>query len=573
MEEMEENDLCSSLNSFNFKDSCEDFCMEDVEKDNIVEDETRDSFVSNDEYLLDDLHVESTRRSLNKTPSVTTIKRKIKPVKNNINQYDDKVFEEEKYESKQWNDDGALRRAFNEYLQKRSASKQLSKISVVNTSHWKFPAKQKPTRKTSTLLSTADKSSHTSRAYSSTQARDSSSAPHSLRRRKEKKLDEYLQRIYQENLYHLFEKHFDSKNEKRAFEIAKRFSEWTGDMKGERKPNEDDSEKYKPIIDPSVILHNFQADEILAHPEQNIVINIKELFPVPDELRHLASSEQLKQLNVNDIFKEKESKSKAQKKRMAWYLNPNTWFQPENTEYLRERRKGTSVEGRKMGKLLFNFLLLTVAIYPTLAVPSTLTQFIRSRNETAKLFFKLLSEPQILDREWRKFYKFEGIPIPEGDKPLLEFSWSNCALSAPCHVKSLSVSPDPIDVPGSVTVSFDVVVATNLTSPIQVDIKMKKKVYFVWVEVPCMDNIGSCSYSDFCDLVPTTCPSFVKKAGLPCKCPVIEGEYKLDPTTVEIPNIPLPSFLEDGDYKATVNGFHNGKQLFCYNVAFSLHKN
>ncbi|XP_023236589.1 uncharacterized protein LOC111635726 [Centruroides sculpturatus] len=362
-------------------------------------------------------------------------------------------------------------------------------------------------------------------------------------------------------------------NEKRAFEIAKRFSEWTGDMKGERKPNEDDSEKYKPIIDPSVILHNFQADEILAHPEQNIVINIKELFPVPDELRHLASSEQLKQLNVNDIFKEKESKSKAQKKRMAWYLNPNTWFQPENTEYLRERRKGTSVEGRKMGKLLFNFLLLTVAIYPTLAVPSTLTQFIRSRNETAKLFFKLLSEPQILDREWRKFYKFEGIPIPEGDKPLLEFSWSNCALSAPCHVKSLSVSPDPIDVPGSVTVSFDVVVATNLTSPIQVDIKMKKKVYFVWVEVPCMDNIGSCSYSDFCDLVPTTCPSFVKKAGLPCKCPVIEGEYKLDPTTVEIPNIPLPSFLEDGDYKATVNGFHNGKQLFCYNVAFSLHKN
>ncbi|XP_067134711.1 uncharacterized protein [Centruroides vittatus] len=338
MEEIEENDLCSLLNSFDFKDSCEEFCLEDMENENIVADETCDSFVSNEEYLLNDLQIESTRRSLNKTPCVTTIKRKIKPVKNNLNQYDDKVFEEEKYECKQWNDDGALRRAFNKYLQKRSVSKQLSKISVVNTSHWKFPAKQKPTRKTSTLPTTADKSSRTSRAYSSTQAQDSSCTPHSLRRRKEKKLDEYLQRIYQENLYHLFEKHFDSKNETRAFEIAKRFSEWTGDMKGERKPNEDDGEKYKPIIDPSVILHNFQADEILAHPEQNIVINVKELFPVPDELRHLASSEQLKQLNFNDIFKVKESRSKSQKRHMAWYLNPNTWFQPENhcsnTEYL-----------------------------------------------------------------------------------------------------------------------------------------------------------------------------------------------------------------------------------------------
>ncbi|XP_067134712.1 ganglioside GM2 activator-like [Centruroides vittatus] len=215
-----------------------------------------------------------------------------------------------------------------------------------------------------------------------------------------------------------------------------------------------------------------------------------------------------------------------------------------------------------MGKLPFNFLLLTVAIYPTLAVPSTLTQFIRSSNETAELLLKLISEPQILDREWSQFYKFEGIPMPKGDKPLVEFSWSNCAPSAPVRIKSLHITPDPIDYPGDLTFDFDIVLGTEIVAPFKVDVNMKKKVHSVWVELPCKNNIGSCTYPDFCVIIDEI--PFIG-------CPFSAGEYKFGPMTISLPEIHLPDCISTGDYKVRINGSHDERTLFCYDFKFSLH--
>ncbi len=56
---------------------------------------------------------------------------------------------------------------------------------------------------------------------------------------------------------------------------------------------------------------------------------------------------------------------------------------------------------------------------------------------------------------------------------------------------------------------------------IQADVLIRKKVLSNWITVPCIDQFGSCSYDDFCeilDMIPQCPQPFVDK-GVPCKCP------------------------------------------------------
>ena len=54
---------------------------------------------------------------------------------------------------------------------------------------------------------------------------------------------------------------------------------------------------------------------------------------------------------------------------------------------------------------------------------------------------------------------------------------------------------------------------------LQLSLSVKKKVLF-WITVPCIDNVGSCTYDNVCDLLVTfACPPPFKKYGIPCSCP------------------------------------------------------
>lgn len=49
---------------------------------------------------------------------------------------------------------------------------------------------------------------------------------------------------------------------------------------------------------------------------------------------------------------------------------------------------------------------------------------------------------------------------------------------------------------------------------------MKKKV-FVWIHLPCLDGMGSCTYDDVCSIIPKLkCPSVFQQYHIPCKCPI-----------------------------------------------------
>ncbi|PIK46346.1 hypothetical protein BSL78_16795 [Apostichopus japonicus] len=100
---------------------------------------------------------------------------------------------------------------------------------------------------------------------------------------------------------------------------------------------------------------------------------------------------------------------------------------------------------------------------------------------------------------------------------------------------------------------------------------------FVWVEIPCVDNLGSCTYVDGCSMIPfkagQPCPAPLSTYNLPCTCPFQQGTYHLPKSTVEIPQTGLPEWLTDGDYKINVQLYDTSDaQLACFDIVVSLTK-
>ncbi|XP_069460607.1 ganglioside GM2 activator-like [Ambystoma mexicanum] len=135
------------------------------------------------------------------------------------------------------------------------------------------------------------------------------------------------------------------------------------------------------------------------------------------------------------------------------------------------------------------------------------------------------------------------------------FSWSTCDdLPHPVTIESLSISPDPIHIPGDVTVAVVISTSIDLERPLMLNLTLEKKFLGAWIKIPCLDNLGSCTY-DACDLLDTwfpvgqPCPEPLLTYGIPCHCPFIVGTSSLPSSVFYIPAIPLPSWLESGTYR------------------------
>ncbi|KAM7291203.1 uncharacterized protein ISCGN_027778 [Ixodes scapularis] len=131
----------------------------------------------------------------------------------------------------------------------------------------------------------------------------------------------------------------------------------------------------------------------------------------------------------------------------------------------------------------------------------------------------------------------------------------------------LRLRPDPLMFPGSVFVNSAIKVFRNIEEPIKVEINMKKKVY-LWVTVPCVNDFGSCDYENICTA--GDCPLFYEVLGLPCGCPIKEGNYEVHDKEFVVPALTLPDWLTSGDYQVTVKAKSDGDHLFCVHFTLSI---
>ncbi|XP_068134491.1 ganglioside GM2 activator-like [Hyperolius riggenbachi] len=160
---------------------------------------------------------------------------------------------------------------------------------------------------------------------------------------------------------------------------------------------------------------------------------------------------------------------------------------------------------------------------------------------------------------------------------LKSITWENCdSGKLPGTIKSLSITPDPVTMPGDVTVSVVLNTEVPLSAPLQIKITAEKELFGEWLAVPCIDKFGSCTYNDVCDLLDAffkpgqQCPGPLKAYGLPCHCPFRAGSYTLPSTEFTLPNLSLPSWLEEGNYRVSGVLTHNNEEIGCAKFSFSL---
>nr|XP_046262801.1 ganglioside GM2 activator [Scatophagus argus] len=161
---------------------------------------------------------------------------------------------------------------------------------------------------------------------------------------------------------------------------------------------------------------------------------------------------------------------------------------------------------------------------------------------------------------------------------ILGFDWQNCGQpDAPAVLKTLTLSPDPITIPGDLRASASGSTSVELSAPLSLNVTLEKEVAGFWVKVPCLEELGSCHYADACDilnqLIPPgqDCPEPLHTYGLPCRCPFKAGSYSLPQSDFYLPHMDLPSWLTNGNYRVQGVLGVQGRELGCLKVALSLH--
>ncbi|XP_072728755.1 ganglioside GM2 activator isoform X1 [Ciconia boyciana] len=157
------------------------------------------------------------------------------------------------------------------------------------------------------------------------------------------------------------------------------------------------------------------------------------------------------------------------------------------------------------------------------------------------------------------------------------FAWENCGDKRdPVVLQSLSVAPDPISIPGSLRISAAVSSNKTMAAPLKAVLLVEKALGDLWIQLPCIDQLGSCTYNDVCtildNLIPpgTTCPEPLLTYGIPCHCPFKAGSYSLPASDFVLPEVELPAWMTNGNYRVRVAVSSGGEELACVKLAFSL---
>jgi len=160
------------------------------------------------------------------------------------------------------------------------------------------------------------------------------------------------------------------------------------------------------------------------------------------------------------------------------------------------------------------------------------------------------------------------------------FQWDNCdnPTGSWTRVLSLSITPNPIHLGSPIVVSTTVGVGSILNNATftTLALTIETKTLGVWIEIPCYDGIGSCTYTGpfLCGQLSIhadkNCPH-LQPYGLPCMCPFNVGSYKTPAggLTVQTKN-PGFSWLTTGDYYVKALITNTAGENACVEVYFSL---
>jgi len=166
--------------------------------------------------------------------------------------------------------------------------------------------------------------------------------------------------------------------------------------------------------------------------------------------------------------------------------------------------------------------------------------------------------------------EFEPINVPEVHERQLEITYAagqNCGKEGTAetiYINKVNL-PDVILLGGNATFSAGVTVNKVRKTATLLSVVLQK--VGLPFDIPCTNNIGSCNYTNPCDLLAKIeCPKEIISQGWNCRCPILKNKYAFGPVTVTLPTVPLPAFLVDGKYNGKVQLFDGADELLCYQL-------
>ncbi|XP_064482705.1 ganglioside GM2 activator-like [Ornithodoros turicata] len=168
--------------------------------------------------------------------------------------------------------------------------------------------------------------------------------------------------------------------------------------------------------------------------------------------------------------------------------------------------------------------------------------------------------------------------VPMLRRGLARLDFNNCGEETdPLYITGFDVTPNPIEIPGPLAVGISFRLNENVTTPVSVQLEMKKRLNFLfglstWFTIPCLPSgVGSCDYEDICKLAlfsKDVCLDPDTDEEMDCKCPFHQGDWKMKPSTFNIPGIPedIPSYLLQGEFSIKATMYKEEQQIACYSV-------
>jgi ganglioside GM2 activator len=98
---------------------------------------------------------------------------------------------------------------------------------------------------------------------------------------------------------------------------------------------------------------------------------------------------------------------------------------------------------------------------------------------------------------------------------------------------------------------------------------MQKKIASFYIGIPCINNFGSCTYSNICEHWSDVCTKYLQPFGYPCNCPIPANTYTVPDIEVEVTK-PLPSGA-NGEFRVTVDFLSQSVgQLGCLQILVTI---
>ncbi|KAL8560163.1 hypothetical protein ACOMHN_021658 [Nucella lapillus] len=162
----------------------------------------------------------------------------------------------------------------------------------------------------------------------------------------------------------------------------------------------------------------------------------------------------------------------------------------------------------------------------------------------------------------------------------VKFALRDCAHNKASELMTFAsahLSPYPVTIPGDLHVTAALRINKEASGDHSVDVTIERYIGFLWITVPCISNVGSCTYKSACGMLSgsygngtnTACPPEIRATGMPCTCPIPAGTYSMANTVFKIPELTgVWSWLASGDYRVTAKLIDNptGQEIACQQV-------